>query len=303
MGVMTGAELSDILPREKGATMIQSTALFATHMECRNLCESMAVMTDLLAFEKISENPGEATLRHPNTDWRLVLHEAGPDAPAKQMHNHWGVRVATAQEVDSAYEYLTAHKAQYKLGAIGKPTWSHGSYSCYFVEPGTNGWEIECYETVNRKEAAAQSFGKVKMPHWTEVYPEERFPGRGYVPQGFTHGTLVATDLKANHEFYTNVLGLEVHRFSTIVIYVKHPKTKTYIVCAERKDFKVFSANFRNTLTVESRDAVKDAYRELSQSGKELGVRELFPLQEVGSALSFCLRDPGTNCWEITSPN
>jgi catechol-2,3-dioxygenase len=279
--------------------MIKPVTLSATHMECRDLNETMAVMTDLLAFEKISEQPREAVLKHPNTDWRLVLHEAGPDAPAKQMHNHWGVRVLTAEEVNRAYDYLTAHKAQYKLGAIGKPTWSHGSYSCYFVEPGTNGWEIECYEAVNRKDAAAQSFGSVKTPHWTEVYPEERFPGRGYVPQAFTHGTLVAVDLDASHEFYTQVLGMEVHRFSSIVIYVKHPKTKTYIVCAQRKDFKVFSPNFRNTLTMESRDAVKDAYREFSDSGKEWGVRELFALQETETDASFCFRDPGTNCWEI----
>ena len=133
--------------------MIQPIALAATHMECRNLQESMAVMTELLAFEKISEKPGEATLKHPNSPWVLILHEAGADAPAKPMHNHWGVRVMTTAEVDKAYEYLTAHKQQYKLGAIGKPTWSHGSYSCYFVEPGTNGWEIECYEDFSRKEA------------------------------------------------------------------------------------------------------------------------------------------------------
>jgi catechol-2,3-dioxygenase len=230
--------------------VVKPIALSATHMECRNLKESMAVMTDLLAFEKVSEKPREATLKHPNTDWLLILHEAGADAPAKPMHNHWGVRVMTTAEVDKAYEYLTAHKAEYKLGAIGKPTWSHGSYSCYFVEPGTNGWEIECYEDFARKEAAAQKFGGVKKPHWDRIYPAECFPGRGYVPQAFTHGTLVAHDLNVSRDFYTNVLGLEVHRFSTMVIYVKHPISKTFIVCAERKDFKVFSPNFRNTLTV-----------------------------------------------------
>jgi hypothetical protein len=36
-----------------------------------------------------------------------VLHDGGPDAPAKQMHNHWGVRVRSSEEVDRAYEYLT----------------------------------------------------------------------------------------------------------------------------------------------------------------------------------------------------
>ena len=188
------------------------------------------------------------------------------------MHNHWGVRVMTTREVDKAYEYLTAHKVEYKLGAIGKPTWSHGSYSCYFVEPGTNGWEIECYEDFSRKESAAEKFGGVKKPHWENIYPEERFPGRGYVPQGFTHGTLVSRDLNASRDFYTNVLDLEVHRFRENVIYVKHPSTRTYIVCALRKEFKVFSPNFRNTLAVESKDAVKRAYREFSSSGEALGV-------------------------------
>jgi catechol 2,3-dioxygenase-like lactoylglutathione lyase family enzyme len=283
--------------------MVKTIALSATHMECRNLKESMSVMTDLLAFERLSEKPGEAAVKHPNSPWVLVLHESGSDAPAKPMHNHWGVRVMTTEEVDKAYEYLTAHKQKYKLGAIGKPTWSHGSYSCYFVEPGTNGWEIECYEDFARKEAAAQKFGGVKKPHWENIYPEELFPGRGYVPQAFTHGTLVAHDLNVSRDFYTNVLGLEVHRFRDRVIYVKHPSTRTYIVCAVRTDFKVFSPNFRNTLTVESKEAVKEAYREFSASGKERGVSELFPLQESDSSVSFCFRDPGTNCWEITSAN
>jgi catechol 2,3-dioxygenase-like lactoylglutathione lyase family enzyme len=283
--------------------MIKPIALSTTHMECRSLRESMAVMTDLLAFEKISEKPGEARLKHPNSPWELVLHEAGPDAPVKPMHNHWGVRVMTTEEVDRAYEYLTAHKAEYKLGAIGKPTWSHGSYSCYFVEPGTNGWEIECYEDFSRKEAAAQKFGGVKKPHWEEVYPEERFPGRGYVPQAFTHGTLVALDMEVSKEFYVEVLNLEVHRFSSHVIYVKHPSTKTYIVCALRENPKVFSPNFRNTLIVASKQAVEGAHRELDELGKHLPVSELSPLQESNGSASFHFRDPGTNCWEIASPN
>ena len=283
--------------------MINTTGLAATHMECRNLHESLKVLTELLAFEKLSEKAGEATLKHPNTHWLLVLHEAGPDAPAKPMHNHWGVRVVDPEEVDRAYEYLVAHKAEYKLGAIGKPTWSHGSYSCYFVEPGTNGWEIECYEAFNRKPTTAERFGAVKMAHWDHLLPEERFPGRGYVPQGFTHGTLVSTDLEVSKNFYMNVLNLDVHRFSDNVIYVKHPSSKTFVVCALRHNAPVFSANFRNTLTVASTDAVKAAYRKFTESASELGVRELFPLQQSDSSASFCFRDPGTNCWEIAGGN
>jgi hypothetical protein len=50
--------------------MITPTALAATHMECRNLQESLAVMIELLAFVKVSEQPGEAALKHPNTPWQ-----------------------------------------------------------------------------------------------------------------------------------------------------------------------------------------------------------------------------------------
>ncbi|HEU5464112.1 MAG TPA: VOC family protein [Candidatus Binatia bacterium] len=281
--------------------MIKPVALAKTHMECRNLQDSMAVMTDLLAFEKVSEVTGQVTLKHPNSPWLLVLHEAGPDAPTKPMHNHWGVRVMTTREVDNAYHYLLAHKDEYKLGAIGKPTWSHGSYSCYFVEPGTNGWEIECYEDFTRKEAAAAKFGGVKKPHWEEVYSEARFPGRGYVPQAFTHGTLVARDLDTSREFYTDVLGLEVHRFSSKVIYLKHPRARTYVVCATRQNIKIFSCNFRNTLEVEGRGAVLRAYDEFRARGDRLGITELFPLEQGGAEASFCFRDPGTNCWEIAA--
>ena len=281
--------------------MIQPIALARTHMECRNLPESLAVMTELLAFEKLSERNGEATLKHPNSPWILVLHEAGPDAPAKPMHNHWGVRVTTKEEVDKAYDYLTAHKQQYKLGAIGKPTWSHGSYSCYFVEPGTNGWEIECYEDFTRKEVTAEKFGGVKKSYWEQVYPEERFPGRGYVPQAFTHGTLVSRDMETSKNFYAELLNLEVHRFSSHVIYVKHPDANTFIVCALRENPKVFSTNFRNTLTVESNEAVRSAHEDLRRSAETLGIRELLPLQEQNGSAFFYFRDPGSNCWEISS--
>jgi len=77
----------------------------------------------------------------------------------------------------------------------------------------------------------------------------------------------------------------------------------TFVVCALRQNAPVFSPNFRNTLTVASKDAVKAAYREFSESGKSSGVSELFELKENDTAASFYFRDPGSNCWEIASAN
>ena len=284
--------------------MLQPIALSKTHMECRYLEETVPVLTDLLAFEKVAEQPGEVTLKHPNTDWLLIVHEAGPDAPTKQMHNHWGVRVATKGEVDAAYEYLTARKKEYGLEQIGKPLYNHGSYSVYFLEPGTNGWEIECYEDVLRKESGWKRSGGVFAPHWNSPLPPERFPGmRGYVPQGFTHGTLAIGDLKTSLDFYAKVLGLDIHQANDHVFYIKHPKTKCYVVCAIRNEWKAFSPNFRFAITLESKEAVAKAQRWLVESGKDLGVTELRDLQTNGTASLFLLRDPDKNWWEVVSPN
>ena len=283
--------------------MLKPISLSATHMECRSLKESVPVLTDLLAFEKLAEQTAEVKLKHPNTDWILYVHESGGEAPAKQMHNHWGVRVATSGEVDAAYEYLTANKEKYGIKQIGKPLYNHGSYSLYFLEPGTNGWEIECYESALRKQSMAQKFGGVYAPHWARPYPAERFTGRGYVPQGFTHGTLAAADLEVSRKFYTDTLGLEAHQANPNVFYIKHPNTKCYVVCAKRQDFKRFSPNFRFTVTLASQDEVAQAHDRLKASQKELGISDLGDLQTSGSVSSFLLSDPDSNWWEVASPN
>jgi catechol 2,3-dioxygenase-like lactoylglutathione lyase family enzyme len=283
--------------------MLKPISLSATHMECRSLKESVPVLTDLLAFEKLAEQPGEVKLKHPNTDWVLYVHEVDGDAPAKQMHNHWGVRVATSGEVDAAYEHLAANKDKYGIRQIAKPLYNHGSYSLYFLEPGTNGWEIECYESALRKQSMAQKFGGVYAPHWTTPYPEERFSGRGYVPQAFTHGTLATGDLEASRKFYTDTLGLEAHQANPNVFYIKHPNTKCYVVCAKRQDFKRFSPNFRFAITVGSKDEVAQAHDRLKAAAKECGLTELRDVQTNGSVSSFLVSDPDHNWWEVTSPN
>ncbi|HTM07603.1 MAG TPA: VOC family protein [Verrucomicrobiae bacterium] len=283
--------------------MLRSIGLTETHMECRSLKDSVPVATDLLAFEKIGERPGEVTLKHPNTDWLLTMHDAGPDAPAKMMHNHWGVRVASPAEVDAAYEYLTANKQKYKIDQIGKPTYNHGSYSVYFIEPGTNGWEIECYAEALRNEAWKTRIGGVRAPHWQNDFPAERFPGRGYVPQGFTHGTLACSDLKKSWDFYRDVLGLEVHQANPHVVYVKHPNTKPYVVCAVRPEWRNFSPNFRFTIALESAGAVEAAHRDFASSGKEAGVTELRDVTRDNGRAAFLFSDPDRNWWEIASRN
>lgn len=283
--------------------MLRPVGLVNAHMECRYLKETVPVLTDLLAFEKVAERSGEVVLKHPNSEWVLVVHEGGADATPKQMHNHFGVRVATRREVNTAYEYLNGHKDKYGLKQIGKPLYNHGSYSLYFLEPGSNGWEIECYEDVLRKENGWKRNGGVYAPHWATPMPEERFPGRGYLPQAFTHGTLACGNLEVARSFYANVLGLQIHPLNDHVVYIKHAAGKCYIVSAVREQFKNFSPNFRFTLALESREAVFEAHRRLADEGGRAGVTGLGELRSAGSSASFFIRDPDENWWEISSLN
>ena len=190
---------------ENPMPIVNSTGLIAGHYECRSLAETLPVFTDLLAMEIAEQRPAEATLKHPNTDWRLIVHEGGPSAPEKTFDNHYGFRVASHQEVEAAWQFIEAHKEQYKLSKITRPQSAHFAYSIYFREPGGNHLEIEYYNPGGAQHGRSHTAG-----HWDKPLEDPRFAARGYVPQAFTHGTLQCDDIERSRQFYTEVLGLEI---------------------------------------------------------------------------------------------
>ena len=139
---------------------------------------------------------------------------------------------------------------------LPKPLFNHGSYSLYFLEPGTNGWEIECYEPALRKESMARKAGGVYAPHWTTPYPAERFPVEDMFRRLLRMALWPARTWKRRESFIRILLGWKTHQANPNVFYIKHPNTKCYVVCARRQDFKRFSPNFRFTITVGSQDEV-----------------------------------------------
>jgi len=278
--------------------MIKPVALAEAHMEARELSKTLPVMTDLLAFEKVSESADSVTLKHPNSPWLLVVHDAGPDAPEKPYWDHHGVRVEHKEEVDAAWEYLNVHAAEYGLYDLREPKYGHGSYSLHFREPGSNDWEIECYEDVLRKESGGTRLGGVRSHHWEAPWQSERFASHGYVPQAFTHGTLHVDDSAATTSFLQEVLGLDAHQAYSHVIYAKHPETKHFVVCLQNGQRNELSPNFRFTLTVGSPDEVEQAHKHVASTGQ---LHHIAELGDLGSDPSFLLWDADRNCWEIAA--
>jgi len=276
--------------------MLKPIGLTEGHYECRSLDETLPIFTDLLALEVVERKENEAILKHPNTAWRLVVHEGGPNAANKPHTNHYGFRVSSSKEIPKAYEYLTEHKDQYKIKSVTKPHEAHFAYSIYFKEPGGNDLEIEYYNP-----AAVKQGRKIAAPHWTAPLPEEKFPGRGYVPQAMTHGTLNCDDKEVNDRFLAEVLGLTIIGGGRTSTYISVPDNGPWYVVVlptTRRDYLTEANRF--TLKVASADEVADAHKEFSTRGKQIGISELGELQTNGRA-HFLLSDVSKNWWEVTS--
>jgi catechol 2,3-dioxygenase-like lactoylglutathione lyase family enzyme len=268
--------------------MLKPIGLTHGHYECRVLDETLPIFTDLLAMKVVERSQGQAVVQHPNTSWRLVVHEGGPDAPDKPQNNHYGVRVAHAAEIDAAFAYLDAHKARYKL-RVARPRAQHFANSLYFREPGGNTLEIEYYDP----QAAAEG-RSIAAPHWQRELSESEFPGRGYVPQALTHGTLECNDKDASAAFYRDVLGLQIAGGGRISVYVKHDATPWYLVVLPiPKRKKPLRPVNRLTLTMASADEVEKAHRELSG----ISSLEVQPMDDA----SFLFADLDRNWWEVRS--
>jgi catechol 2,3-dioxygenase-like lactoylglutathione lyase family enzyme len=276
--------------------MLRPVGLINGHYECRSLDETLPIFTDLLALEVLQRNDKEAVLKHPNTEWRLVVHEAGPNAANKPHSNHYGFRVANHAEIEAAHRYIEDHKAQYKIKSVTRPHEAHFAYSIYFKEPGGNDLEIEYYNP-----QAVKHGRTIAAPHWKEPLPEERFPGRGYVPQAMTHGTLNCDDKAVNDRFVEEVLGLKIVGGGRTSTYIRHPDTPWYIVIlpTTRRDY--LSPANRFTLKVASSEEVADAHREFSTKGKQSGITELWDLEHQNGRAHFIFSDISKNWWEVTS--
>jgi catechol-2,3-dioxygenase len=275
--------------------MIRPTRFLGGHYECRSFSVTLPVLRELLALEVVEEKRDVVLVKHPNTGWLLMIHQGGPDAPDKPRFNHYGVRVTTDQEIENAYEYLQSKKKEYGL-KVDKVRDNHHAHSVHFVEPGGNWWEIESYE-----KAIDKGLGQTAAPHWTKLLPKEKFPGKGYLPQALTHGTVQCDNLSETRRFYEDCLGLEVVQLWPNSIYVKHPTTPWYVVNLQSasEQRKYLTPLQRFTLALESKAAVNDAHRWLREHGKEFDITGLEDVQETLGGASFLLSDLNKNWWEI----
>ena len=277
---------------------IDSLGIVKGHYECNFLDTTVPVLCELLAFEVVARREKEVTMKHPNTDWLLVVHESGPEAEDKPFRNHYGVRVTDNSEVDRAYEYLQRRKRDLGLKKVVMRNERSGSYSVFFVEPGGNYWEIESYQ--HRHDAGLPD--EVAYP-WAKPLTDERVSARGYVPQAFTHGTVECTDWESSVRFYTEGLGMEMitHVTTPKPHNIKHPAKPWYVVSLEvpERSRKYLGPLQRFTIAVESPAKLTRARAALEARRAEFGIHDITAIEKTSAGESFMLCDLNRNWWEI----
>ena len=277
---------------------IESLGIVNGHYECNFLEKTVPVLSELLALEVVARRETEVTMKHPNTDWLLVVHESGPDAPDKPFRNHYGVRVTSNDEVDRAYQYLLNKKEQLGLKKVVMRKERSGSYSVFFVEPGGNYWEIESYQ--HRHQAGLPY--DVSYP-WASPVMEKRLSGKGYIPQAFTHGTIECNDWASSVKFYTDGLGLEMitHVTTPKPHNIKHPAHPWYVVSLEvpEKSRKHLGPLQRFTIDVASPAKLSEAHNALTARRNEFALTEIGEIHDTGAGRSFLICDLNRNWWEI----
>ncbi|MGZ8443878.1 MAG: VOC family protein [Candidatus Binatia bacterium] len=240
-------------------------------------------------------------MKHPNTDRLLVVHESGADVAEKPFRNHCCVRVKNNEQVDRACDYLMTKKDRLGLKKVVMRTERAGSYSVFLAEPGGNYWEIESYE---HRPQAGLSYN-VSDPWQTEL-SEKAFPGRGYIPHGFTHGTIECTDRAASVKFYKDGLGMDVitHVQTTKPHNIKHPANSWYVVSHEvpQKSRRYLSPLQRFTIAVAAEEKLQETRENLSMRRSEFAITEIGDIQSTQDGRSFLVCDLNRNWWEIAAP-
>jgi len=198
--------------------------------------------------------------------------------------------------VEAAFQHINANKEKYGIKSVTKPHEAHYAYSIYLKEPGGNDLEIEYYNP-----RAAGHGRHIAATPWRELLTEDRFPGRGYIPQAMSHGTLQCDDKDASRRFYEEVLGLQIAGGGHRSVYIKHHSTPWYIVVLPDGHRQYLSPVNRFTLKLASAEEVIQKYDEFKKSGQENGVTHVEELQEHNGHASFIFSDLDRNWWEFTS--
>jgi catechol 2,3-dioxygenase-like lactoylglutathione lyase family enzyme len=109
---------------------------------CKDMAKSRHFYEEFLGLEVVRHARPAMMLRL-RSGMYVVAVCIGERVPNQHVLTHWGLNVATRDEVDRAHAAALEHKEKYGIQKINKVLDRHGAYGFYFQDLDNNWWEIQ----------------------------------------------------------------------------------------------------------------------------------------------------------------
>jgi catechol 2,3-dioxygenase-like lactoylglutathione lyase family enzyme len=125
-----------------GEAMNRPVMLSHGTITCRNLAASRRFYEEFLGLECVRHVERGLLLRKGGY-CSIVCLEVGDHVKPVDRQHHWGIDLASREDVDRALALAHEHKEKYGIQRISRITERHGDYSFYFTDLDGNYWEFQ----------------------------------------------------------------------------------------------------------------------------------------------------------------
>jgi catechol 2,3-dioxygenase-like lactoylglutathione lyase family enzyme len=133
---------AEAVAARRGVSVVTPTHLSHGTLMCRDLAKSRRFYEEFLGLEVVRHARPAMMLRL-KSGMYVVCVCIGERVPNQHVLTHWGVNVATREEVDRAHAAAQALKEEYGIQKIQSVRERHGAYGFYMQDRDHNWWEIQ----------------------------------------------------------------------------------------------------------------------------------------------------------------
>ncbi|HZF19312.1 MAG TPA: VOC family protein [Burkholderiales bacterium] len=124
------------------ASVVRPLRLSHGALMCRNLEKSRRFYEEFLGLEVVRHTRVSMMLRR-ETGTYIVCVRVGDAVPEQHIVNHWGLDVASREEVDRARAEAQRLQTKYEIRQIKRAIVRHRAYGFYLHDLDNNWWEIQ----------------------------------------------------------------------------------------------------------------------------------------------------------------
>jgi hypothetical protein len=136
-----------LVPTRQADSVVNPEYLSHGTLTCYEFAVSRPFYEKFLGLEVVRHGKRAMALRC-GMRFHVVCLEVGDVLQPAHLDNHWGMDVASPEEVDRIYEASLQLKDTYRIRTITDRVHQHGVYSFYIEDVDHNWWEFQYYDGV-----------------------------------------------------------------------------------------------------------------------------------------------------------